>query len=98
MDSEGDKLQCAASQRKIEVESYGKRSERTLLQEKKRRDVIGKKTRSKSVDYEKHKEFLVEKDKLSKETTEFYKRDVWRKMKFRRYSYGKKSVDTLLNN
>ena len=39
MDSEGDKLQCAASQRKIE--SYGKRSERIPLQEKKRDDVIG---------------------------------------------------------
>ena len=49
------------------------------------------------VDYEKFKELLVEKDKLNKETTEFYKRDVWRKMKFRRHSYGKKSVDTLLN-
>ena len=79
MDSEGNKLQYTASQRKIE--SYGKRGERTLLQEKKRHDVIGKETRlsskdSKSVDYEKFKEFLVEKDKLNKETTEFYKREV----------------------
>ena len=92
LDSEGNKLQYTASQRKIE--SYEKRGERTLLQEKKRRDVIGKETRlssksSKSVDYEKLKEFLVEKYKLNKETTEFYKRDVWRKMKLRRYSYGK---------
>ena len=39
----------------------------------------------------------MEKDKLSKETTEFYKREVWRKMKFRSYSYGKKSIDTFLN-
>jgi hypothetical protein len=31
------------------------------------------------------------------ETTEFYKREVWRKMKFRQYSYGKKSIDTFLN-
>ena len=100
MDSNGNKLQYTASQRKIE--SYGKRNERILLQEKKRNNIIEKETHlssknSKSVDYEKFKVFLVEKDKLNKETTEFYKRDVWRKMKFRQYSYGKKSIDTFLN-
>ena len=100
MDTQGNKLQYTASQRKIE--SYGKRNERILLQEKKRNNIIEKETHlssknSKSVDYEKFKEFLVEKDKLNKETTEFYKRDVWRKMKFRQYSYGKKSIDTFLN-
>ena len=100
MDNQGNKLQYSASQRKIE--SYGKRNERILLQEKKRNNIIEKETHlssknSKSVDYEKFKVFLVEKDKLNKETTEFYKRDVWRKMKFRQYSYGKKSTDTFLN-
>ena len=100
MDSNGKKLQYTASQRKIE--SYGKRNERILLQEKKRNNIIEKETHlssknSKSVDYEKFKKYLVEKDKLNKETTEFYKRDVWRKMKFRQYSYGKKSIDTFLN-
>jgi len=100
MDSNGNKLQYTASQRKIE--SYGKRNERILLQEKKRNNITEKETHlssknSKSVDYEKFKVFLVEKDKLNKETTEFYKRDVWRKMKFRQYSYGKKSIDTFLN-
>ena len=100
MDSQGNKLQYSASQRKIE--SYGKRNGRILLQEKKRNNIIEKETylsskNSKSVDYEKFKKFLVEKDKLNKETTKFYKRDVWRKMKFRQYSYGKKSIDTFLN-
>ena len=100
MDSQGNKLQFTASQRKIE--SYEKRNERILLQEKKRNNIIEKETHlssknSKSIDYEKFKVFLVEKDKLNKETTEFYKRDVWRKMKFRQYSYGKKSIDTFLN-
>lgn len=100
MDSHGNKLQYTASQRKIE--SYRKRNERILLQEKKRNNIIEKETHlssknSKSVDYEKFKVFLVEKDKLNKETTEFYKRDVWRKMKFRQYSYGKKSIDKFLN-
>jgi hypothetical protein len=100
MDKHGNKLQYTASQRKIE--SYGKRNERILLQEKKRNHIIEKETHlssknSKSVDYEKFKVFLVEKDKLNKVTTEFYKRDVWRKMKFRQYSYGKKSIDTFIN-
>ena len=40
---------------------------------------------------------FVEKDKLNKETTDFYKKEVWRKMKFRQYSYGKKSIDTFLH-
>jgi hypothetical protein len=70
--------------------------------ERKRNGIIEKETHlslqnSKSVDYNKFKMYLVEKDKLNKETTEFYKRETWRKMKFRQYSYGKKSIDTFLN-
>jgi len=100
MDKNGNKLEYTASQRK--VESYGKRNERILLQEKKRNNIIEKETHlssknSKSVDYDKFKVYLIEKDKLNKETKEFYMRDVWRKMKFRQYSYGKKSIDTFLN-
>jgi len=100
MDSQGNKLQYTASQRKIE--SYGKRNERILLQEKKRNNIIEKETHlssknSKSVDYEKFKKYLQEKDKLNKETLDFYQRDVWRKMKFRQYSYGMKSMDKFLN-
>jgi hypothetical protein len=34
---------------------------------------------------------------LNIETTEFYRRETWRKMKFHQYSYGKKSIDTFLN-
>jgi len=100
MDSNGKKLQYTAPQRKRESKS--KTNQRILLVEKKRNNIIEKETHlsfqnSKSVDYEKFKKYLVEKDKLNKETTEFYKRDVWRKMKFRQYSYGKKSMDKFLN-
>jgi hypothetical protein len=100
MDKQGNKLQYTASQRKIE--SYGKRNQRILLQEKKKHNIIEKETRlsiqnSKSVNYDKFKMYLVEKDKFNKETTDFYKKEVWRKMKFRQYSYGKKSIDTFLN-
>jgi hypothetical protein len=100
MDKNGNKLEYTASQRKIE--SYGKRNQRILLQEKKKHKIIEKEKilsiqNSKSVNYDKFKVYLVEKDKLNKETTEFYKKEVWRKMKFRQYSYGKKSIDTFLN-
>ena len=100
MDKHGNKLQYTAPQRKRE--SKAKTNQRILLVERKRNGIIQKETHlsfqnSKSVDYEKFKVYLVEKDKLNKETIEFYKRDTWRKMKFRQYSYGKKSIDTFLN-
>ena len=100
MDKNGNKLQYTAPQRKRE--SKAKTNQRVLLEEKKRNKIVEKETilslqNSKSVDYEKFKVYLVEKDKLNNETTEFYKRETWRKMKFRQYSYGKKSIDTFLN-
>ena len=100
MDKNGNKLQYTAPQRKRE--SKAKTNQRILLEEKKRNKIIEKETElslqnSRSVNYEKFKIYLVEKDKLNKETGEFYKRDTWRKMKFRQYSYGKKSIDTFLN-
>jgi hypothetical protein len=100
MDKNGNKLQYTAPQRKRE--SKAKTNQRILLEERKRNSIIEKETHlsfqnSKSVDYTKFKIYLVEKDKLNKETTEFYKKEVWRKMKFRQYSYGKKSIDTFLN-
>jgi hypothetical protein len=100
MDNKGNKLQYTAPQRKRE--SKAKCNQRILLYERKKNGIIEKETQlsfqnSKSVDYEKFKMYLVEKNKLNKEITEFYKRDTWRKMKFRQYSYGKKSIDTFLN-
>ena len=100
MDNKGNKLQYTAPQRKRE--SKVKCNQRILLYERKKNGIIEKETQlsfqnSKSVDYEKFKMYLVEKNKLNKETTDFYKRDIWRKMKFRQYSYGKKSIDTFLN-
>ena len=100
MDNKGNKLQYTAPQRKRE--SKTKCNQRILLYERKKNGIIEKETQlsfqnSKSVDYEKFKMYLIEKNKLNKETIEFYKRDTWRKMKFRQYSYGKKSIDTFLN-
>lgn len=90
MDKNGNKLKYTALQRKIESYGKRKRNQRILLQEKNKHKIIEKETRlstqnSKSVDYEKFKIYLVEKDKLNKETIDFYKKEVWRKMKFRQY-------------
>ena len=100
MDNNGNKLQYTAPQRKRE--SKTKTNQRILLEERKRNGIIEKETElslqnSKTVDYEKFKTYLVEKSKLNKETADFYQRETWRKMKFRQYSYGKKSMDTFLN-
>jgi hypothetical protein len=100
MDKNGKKLRYTSSQRKIE--SYGKRNQRILLQEKKKHKITEKETHlsfqiSKTVDYNKFKKYLAEKDKLNKEVSEFYKKETWRKMNFRQYSYGKKSIDNFLN-
>ena len=100
IDENGKKLQYTAPQRKME--SYGKRNQRILLQEKKINQIIEKETilsshNGKSVNLEKFKQYLQEKDKLNKETLVFYQKEVWRKMKFRSYSYGKKSIDTFLH-
>jgi hypothetical protein len=100
MDKNGNKLQYTAPQRKRE--SKAKTNQRILLEERNKNGIIEKETHlsfqnSKSVDYEKFKTYLVEKNKLNIETTEFYKKEVWRKMKFRQYSYSKKSIDTFLN-
>uniref|UniRef100_A0A6C0CNI7 Transposase n=1 Tax=viral metagenome TaxID=1070528 RepID=A0A6C0CNI7_9ZZZZ len=100
MDSNGNKLQYIAPQRKIESKS--KCNQRILIEEKKKNKINECETalsteNSKSVNYEKFKSYLVEKDKLNKKIIDFYQRETWRKMKFRQYSYGKKSMDNFLN-
>lgn len=100
VDESGKKLQYTASQRKRE--SKQKCNQRILLQERKKNGIVEKETHlslhnSKSVNTETFKIYLVEKQKLNQETQAFYQREVWRKMKFRAYSYGKKSIDTFLN-
>ena len=99
-DKDGKTLQYTAPQRRIE--SKAKCNQRILLLEKRRNGIEMLETKlsetnSKTMDYDKFKTYLVEKDKLNKETLDFYQRDTWRKMKFRQYSYGKKSIDVFLN-
>jgi hypothetical protein len=95
MDSNGNKLQYTAPQRKRE--SKLKTNRRILILEKKKNMITEKEKilsfqNSKSAEYESFKLYLVEK---YKETTEFYGGGVWRRMKFRQYSYSKKSIDKI---
>ena len=100
VDEEGNKLQYTAPQKRIESKS--KRNAYVLGIEKRRSGIIEKETilssyNGKTSNYSKFKSYLVEKTRLNNETKEFYQREVWRKMKFRSYSYGKKSIDVFLN-
>ena len=100
VDEDGNKLQYTAPQKRIE--SKAKRNAYVLGIEKRRYGIIDKETilssyNGKTSNYSKFKSYLVEKTRLNNETKEFYQRDIWRKMKFRSYSYGKKSIDVFLN-
>ena len=100
VDEEGAKLQYTAPQKRIE--SKAKRNAYVLGIEKRRFGITEKETllsscNGKTSNYEKFKSYLVEKTKLNKETQSFYQKEIWRNMKFRAYSYGKKSVDVFLN-
>lgn len=100
VDQYGNKLQYTSPQRRRETKS--KCNQRILLKEKNKHNIHLFETEllennSKTVDYEKFKLYLVKKDKLNKNTRKFYEKDIWRKMSFRTYSYGQKSIDKFLN-
>jgi len=100
VDEEGNRLQYTAPQKRIE--SKAKRNAYVLGIEKRRCGIIERETllssyNGKTSNYTKFKSYLVEKTRLNNVTMEFYHREVWRKMKFRSYSYGKKTIDVFLN-
>jgi hypothetical protein len=101
VDEDRNKLQYTTPQRNRE--STNKRNKNILLREKQKSGIIEVETRlsnqnSKTMNYELFKTYLKEKTELNNITNSFYQRDTWRRMKFRQYSYGKKSIDTFLNN
>lgn len=99
MDEQGNKLTYTAPQRR--KESYAKRNHRILLLEKHRNRIHEKEAKlasynSKSVDWASFCKYLKMKTVVNQETKKFYQRELWRKMKFRQFSYGKKSLDNFL--
>ncbi len=100
IDSKGQKLQYTSPQKMRESKS--KCNKRILQKEKKENGIVELETKfseqnSKTVNYEKFKNYIIEKDKLNKETNEFYQRELHRKLKFRTYLYTQKSIDKFLN-
>jgi hypothetical protein len=99
-DGNGNKLRYTAFQRR--TESLSKRNHRILLKEKQHNGVIEIETKlseqnSKTVDYNKFKEYLCQKNKLNYELSVFYEQDLFRKMKWRQFVYTQKSEDRFLN-
>lgn len=101
LDKNNNTLKYSSAQRR--VESLAKRNSRILLTEKKKHNIIEKETllselNSKTIDYQKFKDYIKEKTKLNNELQEFYITDLWRKMKWRQFVYSRKSEDKFLNN
>ena len=101
VDKNNNTLKYSSAQRR--VESLAKRNSRILLTEKKKYNIIEKETilselNSKTIDYQKFKDYIKEKTKLNNELQEFYITDLWRKMKWRQFVYSRKSEDKFMNN
>ena len=84
-------------------ETYTKRSNYIINQEKQKNNIIEKETelsklKSKTLNEEEYKKFIVGKTKLNNETKEFYRRILFRKINFRRYVKTKQSEHKLLND
>ena len=94
------KLRYTAFQRR--TESMSKRNSRIMANEKVKNNIIEEETKlsdnnSKTVNYDKFKTYLIEKNKLNAKLQDFYHRELFRKLKWRRFVYTQKSEDTFLN-
>jgi len=93
-------LRYTAFQRR--TESMAKRNAKILYTEKLKNNIIDKETQlstsnSKTVNYNKFKDYLIKKNKLNTELRDFYNKEIYRKMKWRQFVYTKKSEDRFLN-
>jgi hypothetical protein len=100
VDDNRNTLKYSAPQRR--AESMGKRSTRILLNEKNKNKITEKETQlseenCKTSNYKKFKNYIKDKTKLNISVRDFYIKDLWRKMKWRRFVYSRKSEDTFLN-
>ena len=100
VDGEGKKLRYTAIQRRRE--SLSKRNRTILLSEKSKHGITEKESQlleqnSKTANYDKFKTYLIAKNKLNEELSNFYQQELYRKMKWRRFVYARKSEDKFLN-
>ena len=84
------------------VETYTKRSNYIILQEKKKNGIVEKEKKSpnynsRTLNQEKYKHFITNKTILNNEVKEFYQKPLFRKLAFRRFIRTKQSDVKLLN-
>jgi hypothetical protein len=84
------------------VETYTKRSNYIILQEKKKNGIIEKEKnitnfKSRTIKVEEYKNFITNKTILNNEVKEFYQKPLFRKLAFRRFIRTKQSEVKLLN-
>lgn len=100
MDQDHQKLRYTASQRR--KESRSQRCQGIILREKTLHHIQEEETKlseyqCQTVDYHKFKTYIVEKTKLNDTVREFYERELFRKMKWRKWIAKRKSEDHFLN-
>jgi hypothetical protein len=83
-------------------ETYTKRSDYIILQEKKKNGIIQKETKlsnfkSRTLNQEKYTDFITNKTILNNDVKEFYQKPLFRKLAFRRFIRTKQSEVKLLN-
>jgi hypothetical protein len=84
------------------VETYTKRSNYIILQEKKKNGIIQKETKlsnykSKTLNPEEYKNYIMNKNILNNDVKDFYQQPLFRKLAFRRFIRTKQSEVKLLN-
>lgn len=100
MDQDRNQLRYTASQRR--VESRSKRCQNITLHEKMIHHIQEEEAKLTSyqcqtVDYQKFKSYITEKTKLNDTVRDFYERELFRKMKWRKWIARRRSEDLFLN-
>lgn len=100
VDDEGNEVKYSANQRNIE--SLTKRNRLILLREKRANGIIEAEAElskycSKTVDYEKFKEYLRARHRVGLKVRKFYEQPLIRKLKLRSKIYRRKSEDKFIN-
>ena len=100
IDEEYNFLQYSNCRRR--VETYTKRTNQIILNEKKENGIIEKETilsnfNSRTLNSEEYKKFIIQKTKTNEEVKDFYSNILFRKLDFRRFIYTLQSEINLLN-
>lgn len=100
IDENNNYFKYSACRRRFET--YTKRSNYIILQEKIKHNIIQKETElskfnSRTLKLDEFNKFVINKNKINIELKEFYKNILFRKLQFRRYIRTKQSEEKLLN-